>query len=408
MNGVCMPSATPLIGSAQRDCQYSHPLERSEQRRALRLVNMPFEKGPEDRHDVASFQEKGSPYFTKFNPYASPPADKCSLAPLRDDVPIVDPCSGFVSTGADADLQPGGRNIPILGSYKSDEYGVKGRPQTPPTRPSSWQGDQAEEKRWNSRAVSDAYLRAKLGGWTSPVRVLPAPPRFPCTLTSNTFFFNVDHATKDGSSRNWREELAKKYMYTSSTQRSYEDIDWDSKLPPRKKPPASTFEKMADPVNQHFTLRRYEPAAETWQVLGGLWDRFQMRTLNEVRKPITFINPCSRIRHIPLYSGSTGAENLEDVDNSKKQFVPFTVLRTPQPRYTETAQRPNIPGYKGNVHFSAIHPLNQCPPTLPTTARVHRYILNNGSQSPNKHLGPLSRMVTTVPSCNPFTKGEEE
>ena len=50
------------------------------------------------------------------------------------------------------------------------------------------------------------------------------------------------------------------------TCRSFEDVRWDIKLPQRLKPPATTLEKMADPVNQHFTLKRYNSKPELWQV----------------------------------------------------------------------------------------------------------------------------------------------
>ncbi len=48
--------------------------------------------------------------------------------------------------------------------------------------------------------------------------------------------------------------------------RAYEDVDWDSKLPPRHKPPTTTLEKMADPVSQRFVLKRYHSRPELWQV----------------------------------------------------------------------------------------------------------------------------------------------
>lgn len=48
--------------------------------------------------------------------------------------------------------------------------------------------------------------------------------------------------------------------------RGYEDVDWDSKLPPRHEPPTSSLEKMADPVRQCFVLKRYHSRPELWQV----------------------------------------------------------------------------------------------------------------------------------------------
>lgn len=49
--------------------------------------------------------------------------------------------------------------------------------------------------------------------------------------------------------------------------RSYEDIDWDMKLPPKVLPPATTLERQADPVSHRFTdNKRYDPRAHYWQV----------------------------------------------------------------------------------------------------------------------------------------------
>ncbi|KAL6085305.1 hypothetical protein STEG23_022227 [Scotinomys teguina] len=95
----------------------------------LRKMNMPFVKGLEDRHDFGRFEKKCNPVFLKFHPYPPSILPDCHLHfpypppygqayplfPLRDDVNLGDPCSGFLSAGADADLKPGiGRAIPNL------------------------------------------------------------------------------------------------------------------------------------------------------------------------------------------------------------------------------------------------------------------------------------------------------
>ncbi|KAI6075407.1 hypothetical protein LUU34_01357400 [Aix galericulata] len=79
---------------------------------------MPLMRGPENRHDFASFEEKDSNSFLKFHPHTPPVGPNYPSFPHRDDVPLVDPCSGFVSAGGDADLQPHvGRTIESLVDY---------------------------------------------------------------------------------------------------------------------------------------------------------------------------------------------------------------------------------------------------------------------------------------------------
>ncbi|XP_043920760.1 spermatogenesis-associated protein 48 isoform X2 [Protopterus annectens] len=370
----------------------------------LRQVNLPFRKGPEDRYDFASFQDRNNRAFIKCTPPIIPlHVEGPLVAPLRDDVPLIDPCSGFMSAGGDADLQPGGRRISpmVEKGLKPNETipNAPGRAQTPPVRPSAPEDDLGEGKQWNSSAVLEAALRARLGGWTSSVRVSPAPPKELCSLSAHRFTFNVNPTAKhsaDAASENWRDEAARRYMYSSSAKRSYGNVPWDVKLPPRIKPPSSTKEKMADPVSQRFTLKRYQPEAEIWQAFGNAWDSFQTRTPSTVTKPITF--------------GCVGAENLEDIDNPDKEIICFTIPRTFQPQYTSTAHRPNIPGYTGKVHWTAVHPAHSKLPTpiFSTTTETPVYIPNSGSQLSFKKQGPFSRMVTTVSPFNPFNKVEEE
>ncbi|XP_028673265.1 spermatogenesis-associated protein 48 isoform X1 [Erpetoichthys calabaricus] len=374
---------------------------------------LPLRKGPEDRHDFASFEERDSAAFNRFNPFASAPSSRCTLAPLRDDVPLTDPCCGWLSaaTLAERRLQAGS------GPEEGEGISAPATVGAVPLLPSDvtlhrFAATDDENRGWNSRAVSEASVRARLGGWTSPVRVFPVPPRSPCTLSSSKFFFTdsqpATEALKDSSLNACRDNLAKRYIYTSATQRSYEDVPWESKLPQKINPPDTTLEVMADPISQCFTLRRYEAEPEVWQSIGSAWDRMQLRTPNTVRKPITFISPSVKSLQIPLYSGSVGGENLDDIDNPEKEFSPFTVLRTTKPRYTDTAHRPNIPGYTGRVLITATTPSNSKLPSPPTTADTYRYIITTRNQSPYRRLGYFSRMVTTVTPCNPFRQTERE
>ncbi|XP_029445612.1 spermatogenesis-associated protein 48 isoform X2 [Rhinatrema bivittatum] len=268
-------------------------------------------------------------------------------------------------------LLPGGREEPTL--------------QPPPQSPMIPPGGREEPTpllhpgahHWNSKAISDAARRAQLGGWTSQVKVIPTVvTRGPkCNLTQ-TFAFKVDPTLQhldDAVSAHWRDEIARKHMYTTSSQRTYEDISWDTKLPPKISPPETTLEKMADPVSRHFTWKRYKMEPAVWQAVGGIWDRFQTRPFHSGGRPITFVSPSPRICQIPLYSGCIGGENLEDMDNSSANFIPFTILRTPQPR--PTTHNGNIPGYTGRIQWTLSHPpTSYMPSSAPinssTSARV--------------------------------------
>ncbi|XP_030065379.1 protein SPMIP7 isoform X2 [Microcaecilia unicolor] len=194
---------------------------------------------------------------------------------------------------------------------------------------------------------------------------------------TQTFAFKMDRALQhsDAYSTNWREEAARKYMYTSSTQSNYEDVSWDTKLPRKMLPPDSTLEEMADPVSRHLTWKRYMMEPAIWQTVGGIWDRFQTRPLHTGGRPVTFVSPSPRIYQIPLYSGCIGGENLEYMDNPSANFVPVTILRTPQPR--PTTHNGNIPGYTGKVQWTLSHPpRSYIPSSAPVNNSMHAQVLS--------------------------------
>uniref|UniRef100_A0A8C4J6B3 Uncharacterized protein n=1 Tax=Dromaius novaehollandiae TaxID=8790 RepID=A0A8C4J6B3_DRONO len=134
---------------------------------------MPFVRGSEDRHDFASFEEKDSNSFLKFHLYTSPGELNYPLFPHRDYVSLVDPCSGFVSPGADAELQPNiGRAIESLVDYSDvkphQRVPISGkRGQTAHRRQMILLEEISQDRRWNSRDVSAASIRAQLGGKAS-------------------------------------------------------------------------------------------------------------------------------------------------------------------------------------------------------------------------------------------------
>ncbi|KAK1791599.1 hypothetical protein P4O66_013602, partial [Electrophorus voltai] len=180
--------------------------------------------------------------------------------------------------------------------------------------------------------------------------------------------------------------------------RGYEDIVWDSKLPLRIEPPPTTLKKMADPINQHFSLKRYYARPELWQAIGPQWNRHQVRATYNMKKSISFTSPWAKLDQIPLYCGVVGSENMDSVDRPEQDFRPLTCLRTTLPSYTPTAHRPTIPGYTGRAVHDRPHTAISLPSPLSTlhTAR------SSSTPTSYGHKAPLSRMVTTVPPGNPY------
>ncbi|XP_065686585.1 protein SPMIP7 [Patagioenas fasciata] len=390
-----------------------HKMDCQQYRSLLKKMCMPVVRGPENKHNFTSLELKNSNSFLKFNPLAPAEGPNYPLFPHRDDVPLVDPCSGFVSAGADADLQPNvGRAIESLVDYSD----VKPHQRVPITARNGLTTNKRhmvlleetnQDRRWNSRAVSAASVRAQLGGWRTPVKVAPVLPDKP-----HIFAFCMDPNLKGSSDpcTRRREEKAKDYVYKSNTQKAYEEVPWDSMLPSKIQPPESTVEVLADPVSQCFTQKRYNPKPEISQVVGRIWDRFQTRPFPSPQRPVNFVSQSSRTCHIPLYTGCVGAVNVEDIDNADVDFIPLNHVRTSKPRYTNTAHTPNIPGYTGKVHWSATHPANSHLPSTTSSiiARMHGYIAKHGRSSQYNHQGPFSQIVTPVSPQNPFNKKERK
>lgn len=359
---------------------------------------IPLVRGPEDRHFFTSFQDQNNVAFAKWSPYAVPPDDLYPLAPHRREVPLLDSTTGFRSVVANV----GGPRIPSAPFYKGPGGDHRARTAIG-MRPLLL--DMAAQARWNSKSVSAEAMRARVGGWTSPVRVTPTPHAVPVNLKTHTFNLNVDptdQMTSDPTPDSIRDRKAKKYMYTSATQRSYEDVNWDCMLPPKAKPPDQTQDIQSDPLSRHSTLKRFEPRPHVWQAVSGLgvWDKCQSRPSTAVVKPHNFTSPFPRISQIPLYSGSVGSTNLDDVDNPYTEFTPFTVLRTRKPRQTDTNYRPDIPGYTGKRQWLGTESNKSNISSSPEQVLG----ISQGTENSAKHghQSPLSKMVTTVPPSNPF------
>ncbi|XP_078610523.1 protein SPMIP7-like isoform X1 [Branchiostoma floridae x Branchiostoma japonicum] len=404
--------------------------------RRLRHSKFPTLKG---RADVDSFQELRSAANQQWNPNAAAPHGGYPAAPMRDNIPILEPCSMFVSPAAEVDrltvLPPVGQpwEADIQGDEFEDWINYYGRTQMPSMvqheiRPNTAKPasvpppsrnvvdtlpKSAPAGSWNARSIPDVSIRARLGGWTSQSRVTKGAPREPENLQTHNFWFEENRPPTldaDANDRGWRDQAARKYMYTSSQQSAYETVDWDKKLPEKVRPPTGTLELQPDQISYNMTHKRYMPRAEEWQRLGRAWDWFQHRDNYTPARPVTFMSHSKKVNHIPYYDGHL--PGYGDKDYPDTGYQPITVLRLSKPRYTDTAHRPNIPGYAGCVHWLATHPAHAPPkqgkPEMPTTAREHRRMPYSPNDSEHKHMSTMSNMVTTVPPFNPFNKVERQ
>ncbi|KAK7488332.1 hypothetical protein BaRGS_00020491 [Batillaria attramentaria] len=386
-----------------------HSVQQIEEKRRIRHMKFPSLRG---RHDFDSFQTGlSSPAFKVWND----DGDHHANAPYRSYDNIIDPVSGFVSAGGDVDRQTGHDHIrslvqlndtPQSAMPKAKNSVRASEPAAPPElkRENTWVPGGPTP--WNSRKTSDIWIRSQLGGWTSDY-----DPRQQAPEVKRSKSMYVPKPPSE-ESKTSRDHLALKYMYSSSTQRSYAEVPWDNMLPPKTWAPVSTMEEKPDMISQCFTKKKYDPAAQEWQSTGRSWDWFQRRRGYYKTQPINFSSPCPRAKQIPLYGGSIGAENLEEIDNAQEPFTPFTVKRVPIPRPSETAHRPNIPGYAGCTlwqgHYAPAntHPAPE-PPKQPTTSIVYRNMPLPSAQ-PVKREAEMSRMVTLVPPCNPFNTIQKE
>ncbi|XP_051466223.1 spermatogenesis-associated protein 48 [Apus apus] len=389
-----------------------HKMDHQQNQSPLKNTCVSDRRGPQNRCGFPSNEKKNSNSYFHFSQFPIPGWPNCPLFPHRIDVPLVDPCSGFVSPGADADLQPNvGRVIESLVDYSDvkphQRIPIGGQSgQTAHKRHMILLQETSQNRRWNSRSVPAASVKAELRGWRAPVKAAPSLPD-----RSHIFAFCVEPSLKESSdpSARRREEKARNYFYKSSTQKAYEEVPWDDILPSKIQPPESTVEELADPVSQCFTKRRYNPEPEISQLVGGFWDRFQRRSFTSPQRPINFVSQSSRTGHIPLYTGCVGAVDFEDIDNADADLILLNHVRTSKPRYTSTAYTPNIPGYTGKVHWSATHPANSnFPSTNPSViAQTHGYIAKDGSLS-QYNQRRFSEMVTPNSIQNSFNKREQE
>ncbi|XP_029962552.1 spermatogenesis-associated protein 48 [Salarias fasciatus] len=225
-----------------------------------------------------------------------PPPPPPPLAPSRDDVPLLDPCCGLLSAGALAHLGVKGQwrfiDLHRVPCGLCVPAGLRRRPQT-------------------SRALGDLWRRVRL--WTDD-----SPPVL-------------------------------RFRSTSAPQRSCEEVWWNTKLPGRLNAADKTLEKLEKLVCERPWTRRYDSRPQLWQSVGAEWSRQQLRLRSDATKPVSFCSRSPRVGQIPLYTGTIGSENMDNVDNMEEDFHPLTLKRSVVPPYTPTAHRAAIPGYTGRA-----------------------------------------------------------
>ncbi|CAF4255657.1 unnamed protein product [Rotaria sp. Silwood2] len=266
--------------------------------------------------------------------------------------------------------------------------------------------------RFTDRLVLDRPLRGRLGpgGTLNPEEDCKEAENYlrsqgrlsaPATLT-------YDQSTQQqyASSQLRRDELARHFMYTSAQQAAFDEVPWDSKLPPKLPVPLTTYEADgSDPVlkSKHLTSLHDARARKILE-----WDRTQLRNTNFYRKPIDNVAPLPRAQQISGYSGTIGGYHIQDIDNPTVDFKPYTVVRTEQPKFGINPFKTNIPFYTGKTHWTKVDPVShydQSGRAYTTTAAFHKPLpIDHASYRHSGLNGQLSRAVTTVIPQNPFNQ----
>lgn len=214
------------------------------------------------------------------------------------------------------------------------------------------------ESGWNSKIVPRS-VTGKMGGWSSEV-----DPRVTGEVKwgkSQAFpTFGKLHVPDEEKTE--EQKTAVKYIYTSTTQRAYQDIPFDRILAPKNPPPATVgLESMADPVRAKGRPSRYNPPTKEWKELPEArpgWDWEQKRyDFYSIPRKHDFCTEKPRGHQIPSYSGFIGSYKPEHLDNPYVvPFEPMNLVRTQVPKFSYTSL--------DNVKLPA---LNRTPPLGPTT-----------------------------------------
>ncbi|CAF1295446.1 unnamed protein product [Rotaria sp. Silwood1] len=257
--------------------------------------------------------------------------------------------------------------------------------------------------RFTDRLVLDRTIRSRLGpgGTLNPGEDCKQAEDYLRNLTSNS---KQQKSLKMNELH--RNQLAHHFMCTSMQQAAFDEIPWDSKLPPKLPVPLTTYEvNGSDPLLKSKSHSSFLDS-RTCNILQ--WDRVQSRNIHYNQKPFNNVEPLPRAQQIPGYSGSIGGYNLQDIDNPEIDFKPYTVLRTEQPKFSLNPFKTNIPFYTGKTHWTKVDPVSHYDEfghAYTTTAAFHKsFPIDNSLYHHSDLHGPLSQIVTTVIPQNPFNQ----
>lgn len=322
---------------------------------------------------------------------------------------VIDPISSFISPSGEVLLCTNKYGLATFGKARREPQttvpqlinSIRQHPDAINELKRLSSNDTNPDLKWNSQKVSDTVLKSRLGGWTS-AKAYSAKENDIRKFNLNDVFPNMRMPKYANNEE--RNELAKNYMYTTSTQAAYATVNWDSKLPKKLHAPTTTYEKQADPIKHSD---QEEHRTQIWQTsIGSTWDRRQERFYHLSKEPVRFVAPLTRAKQIPGYSGCIGGKNVDSMDDVIEKFEPFTVLRTIQPKEPEPNFKSNIPGYTGHAHHfktSNVSHYDKEGRAYTTTAAYHREMPNvtHKLYSPSLY-GDFSKIQTKVPPSNPY------
>ncbi|XP_065897184.1 protein SPMIP7-like [Dysidea avara] len=282
-------------------------------------------------------------------------------------------------------------------------------PEQPPCK-LGWITESTSENRTSSEVARDEKTKHKRSQTEPAVRVAAAADSGEAAQTNKLSLTGADSMTSINDLKPGEvEQLAKAYVYGTSTQRGYNEVGWHNKLPGPLPLPSTALEALPDQVSLRFTMKRYDAEPAQWQAIGTVWDYTQTRNCSYHKGPqaISYSSPNRKSQQIPGYSGHVGG-GMDEVDDLNVEYKPTVVVRTHQPWHTKISRTSNIPGYTGCVHWSNRLPAhsNMPKPEPTSTSRVHRALPLEENGSPFIRTGVLSKTVILTSPYNPFNKVE--
>ena len=97
------------------------------------------------------------------------------------------------------------------------------------------------------------------------------------------------------------EYLAKKRMYSATTQTAWNEINWNKKLSHCVQFEENELNRsVPDPIAKSNTISRFYPSACQWQKLGNNWDYFQSRKLQDSSEFISTYRKNNRVCYLDI------------------------------------------------------------------------------------------------------------